>query len=108
MMGIITTVLAAAQEFIASAAQRWTTLSALVEGRFGMMGKWFFWIATIVCLLFIVTHAARAAFNIVCYVIIPAAALSVLLLVLLPALSPMRTFPVLLGVTSVMLVARAR
>ena len=107
-MALLTTILAAVQAFVSSLATRWMALNYWVESQYGVTVKWGMWILTAIALMLLLGRAARAAMNITCFILIPSAVLSVLLLVLMPCWSPMKTFPILMGVTTFMLISRSR
>jgi hypothetical protein len=108
MIALLTTILAAIQAFVAQLAGRWIMLNAWVEGHGGVTVKWGMWILAAICLMLLAVRAARAAFNLTCFVLAPSAVLTVLLLVLMPCWSPMKTFPILMGITTFMLISRSR
>ena len=108
MAELLHTILAATQQFIATWATRWSSLNDVVTARWGAPAKWGMWILVALLVVVVIGRAARFVVNATMYILLPAAALSVILLVLMPCWSPMKTFPVFVGVTTFMWVSRAR
>jgi hypothetical protein len=108
MAEFLHTVVAAVLQFIGTWAGRWSSLNDMVTARWGAPVKWGMWILLALLGVVIIGRAARFVVNATMYILLPAAALSVILLVLMPCWSPMKTFPVMVGVTVFMWVSRAR
>ncbi|MEW5700626.1 MAG: hypothetical protein AB1792_00120 [Candidatus Zixiibacteriota bacterium] len=108
MTTLLTTIIGAIQQFIAGLSGRWIEMNVWIESRYGAPVKWGIWILIAFGVLILLGRAAKAAVNLTFYVILPSAILTVLLLVLMPCWSPMKTFPILMGVTMFMLISRSR
>lgn len=107
MLGLAMIVLSAVHEFVAALATRWVTLNSLIESHVGVPGKLAVWAVLALAAFVVIGHAAKMAFNLIRYVFLPSAAIAVALLLLVPGWSPMTTFPVLLGASTLNLMARA-
>jgi hypothetical protein len=108
MSGILAHTLIAVREFFAGLSGRWSDLSAAVEGYLGPIGPWVLWGVAAFFALFFISKAAKFAFDLLRLVVLPSAALSVALTMLVPCWAPMKTFPALLAVTTAMMFLRSR
>jgi hypothetical protein len=104
--GLPAYILGSVQIFIEDLWARLATLNSFIEGYFGPPGKWAFWILATTTILMLVGKAAKLTFNIMRYVLLPSAALSVVLVMFMPCWPPMKTFPMFVAATSVMMLFR--
>jgi hypothetical protein len=95
--GLFAYILGNVHVFVAAVWMRLAALDQTIQGRFGIVGKFLFWLLVAYLVLLLLTKAAKLTFAVLKYVLFPAAGLSVLLLMLVPCWSPMKTFPVLAG-----------
>ncbi len=93
--------------FVESFWGRCTALNTFIEGYFGPPGKWAFWILASTVLLLLVGKASKVSFNVLRYVLIPSVGLSVVLVMLVPGWSPMRSFPIFVCLTTIMMLVRS-
>ena len=106
LSGLIAWFFSAAYAFLGGLAGRWDALNTVVVEHLGTTGQWALWALLAMALLIVVAHAAKLVFNLTRWVVLPSAGLSVLTLTFAPSWSPMQTFPLFLGVTSLILIAR--
>ena len=99
-------ILGSVQIFIEDLWARLATLNSFIEGYFGLPGKLAFWILATTAILLLVGKATKITFNIIRYVLLPSAALSVVLVMFMPCWSPMKTFPMFVAATTVMMLFR--
>jgi len=105
--GLLAYILGSVQVFL---AELWTRLAALdhmIQGRFGILGKYVLWMLVASLVLLLLAKATRITFDVLRYVVVPAAMLTVLLLMLVPCWSPMKTFPILSGACAVAMLMRS-
>jgi hypothetical protein len=95
--GLLAYILGSVQVFLAASWTRLAALDQMIQGRFGILGKCLFWLLIAGLALLVVGKATKITFNILRLVLIPAAVLTIVLLMLVPCWSPMTTFPVLAG-----------
>ena len=95
-------------EFVARLADRWQDLNTYIVTHLGNTGQYAFWAFSVLVLLIIVTYATRLVYNLAKWVLVPSALLSIAGLTLAPSISPMQTFPVFIGVTTLVMLAKAR
>lgn len=106
MPGLLTYILGNVQVFVTDLWANLATFNTFIEGHFGEPGKWAFWILASSIVLLVVGKATKLAFNVMRYVLLPSAALAVVLLMLMPCWSPAKTFPLFVVVTTVMMLFR--
>lgn len=106
--GLLTAILGAIGEFLSSLAGRWQDLNAFIVGQLGPVGQWAFWAASALFICIFVAYATGFVFKILRWVILPAAALSIAALTLAPSFPATRTFPVFLGLTSLVMMVKGR
>jgi hypothetical protein len=106
MPGLLTYILGNVQIFLTDLWTNLDTFNALITDHFGEPGKWAFWVLASAFVLLILGKATKIAFNVMRYVLLPSAGLAVLLLMLMPCWSPAKTFPLLIVVTTVMMLFR--
>jgi len=99
-------ILGSVQVFIEDLWARMGSINSLIEGLFGAPGKWAFWILAATMVLLLAGKATKLTFNILRYVLLPSAALSVVLVMFVPAWSPMKSFPAFVAVTTVAMLFR--
>jgi len=107
MPGLVTYILGSVQVFVEDLWSRLATFNTLIESYFGAPGKWAFWILLSTVLLLLLGKAAKVAFDVFRYVLIPSAALSVVLLMLAPEWSAMKSFPVFVALSAVVMLFRS-
>ncbi len=105
--GLLAYILGSLHVFVESFWARCTALNTLIEGYFGPPGKWAFWMLVCTVLLLLVGKATKVSFNVLKYVLIPSIGLSVVLVMLVPCWSPMKTFPILVSLTTVMMLVKS-
>jgi len=105
--GLLAYILSSVQVFLAELWMRLAALDHLIQGRFGILGKFVLWFLVASLVLLLLAKATKFTFNIVRFVLVPAAVLSVLLLMLVPCWSPMKTFPILSGACALAMVMRS-
>ena len=108
MGGLLMTIFASMTEFVQSLAGRWQDLSGFIASHLGNTGQYAFWAFSALVLLIIVTYATRLVYTLAKWVLVPSALLSIAGLTLAPQFSPMQTFPVFIGVTTLVMLAKAR
>ena len=106
--GLLMTIFASMTEFVDRLAGRWTDLNAFVISHLGNLGQYAFWAFTALVLMIIVAYATRLVYNLAKWVLVPSALLSIAGLTLAPNISPMQTFPVFIGVTTLVMLVKAR
>ena len=106
--GLLMTVLASVSEFVGRLADRFSDLSQFVASHLGQTGQYAFWAFSALVVLIIVAYATRLVFHLAKWVLVPSALLSIAGLTLAPGISPMQTFPVFIGVTTLVMIAKAR
>ncbi len=106
--GLLMTIFASMTEFVQSLAGRWQDLSAFIASHLGSTGQYAFWAFSALVVLIIVTYATRLVYTLAKWVLVPSALLSIAGLTLAPQFSPMQTFPVFIGVTTLVMLAKAR
>ena len=106
--GLLTTIFASMTEFVQSLAGRWQEFNAFVVSHLGNTGQYAFWAFSALVLLIIVTYATKLVYTLAKWVLVPSALLSIAGLTLAPNISPMQTFPVFIGVTTLVMLAKAR
>ena len=102
------TIFASMTEFVQSLAGRWQDLNAFVIAHLGNTGQYAFWAFSALVILIIVTYATKLVYTLAKWVLVPSALLSIAGLTLAPNISPMQTFPVFIGVTTLVMLAKAR
>lgn len=106
--GLLTAVFASVTEFVGRLAERWHDVNLFVASHLGNPGQYAFWAFSALVVLIIVTYATRLVFNLAKWVLVPSALLSIAGLTLAPNISPMQTFPVFIGVTTLVMLVKAR
>lgn len=106
--GLLMTILTSVSEFAGRLAGRWNDLSQFVASHLGQTGQYAFWAFSALVVLIIVTYATRLVYNLAKWVLVPSALLSIAGLTLAPSISPMQTFPVFIGVTTLVMLVKAR
>lgn len=106
--GLLMTIFASMTEFVQSLAGRWQDLSAFIASHLGNTGQYAFWAFSALVVLIIVTYATKLVYTLAKWVLVPSALLSIAGLTLVPQFSPMQTFPVFIGVTTLVMLAKAR
>lgn len=106
--GLLMTIFASATEFADRLAGRWNELNAYVTSQLGPIGQYAFWAFSALVILLILGYATRLVYNLAKWVLVPSALLSIAGLTLAPGISPMQTFPVFIGVTTLVMLARIR
>ena len=104
--GLLAYILGSVQVFLAAAWTRLAALDQMIQGRFGILGKCVFWLFIAGLALVLLAKATAITFNVLRFVLVPAAVLTVVLLMLVPCWSPMKTFPILAGVCVFAMLAR--
>ncbi len=104
--GLLAYILGNVQVFLAAVWMRVAALDQLIQGRFGIIGKFLFWLTVAFLVLFLITKAASLIFRVLTLVLMPAAVLSIVLLMLMPCWSPMKTFPILTGACALVTLTR--
>jgi len=104
--GVLAYILGSLQVFLGTLWTRLAALDQLIQGRFGIWGKSLFWLLIAAFALLLLAKATKITFNILRLVVIPAGVLTVVLLMLMPCWSPMKTFPVLAGLCTFAMVVR--
>jgi len=104
--GLPAYILGSVQVFIEDLWARMATFNGYIEGYFGAPGKWAFWILAATTILLLVGKATKLTFNIMRYVLLPSAGLSVVLVMFMPCWQPMKTFPMFVAATTVMMLFR--
>lgn len=107
MMGLLAYTLGSVQVFVESLGARVAALNEFLVSQFGEAGKWAFWVLIAAFSLLLAGKAARLTFNFLRWVLLPSAAISVALVMLFPGFSPMKSFPVLVTVTTAVLLFRS-
>jgi hypothetical protein len=102
------TIFASVSEFAQSLAGRWQDINAFVIAHLGNTGQYAFWAFSALVILIIVTYATKLVYTVAKWVLVPSALLSIAGLTLAPNISPMQTFPVFIGVTTLVMLAKAR
>ena len=108
MAGILAHTLIAVRDFFSGLSGRWSDISAAVEGYLGPIGPYVLWGVAAFFGLFFLSKATKLAFDLLRLVVLPSAALSIALAMLVPCWLPMKTFPALLAVTTAMMFLRGR
>ena len=106
MTGLPAYILGSVQIFIEDLWSRLASFNSFIEGYFGPPGKWAFWILASTMVLLLVGKATKLTFNIMRYVLLPSAALSVVLVMFMPCWPPMKTFPMFVATTTVLMLFR--
>lgn len=104
--GLPAYILGSVQIFIEDLWSRLATFNGFIAGYFGAPGKWAFWILAATMILLLAGKATKITFNIMRYVLLPSAALSVVLVMFMPCWPPMKTFPIFVAATTVMMLFR--
>jgi hypothetical protein len=100
-------ILGSVQVFFEGLWSRLSSLNSFIEGYFGAPGKWAFWLLVATMLLLLIGKASKLTFNVLRYVILPSVALSVILLIIFPSWSPMKSFPLFVVATTGMMLLRS-
>jgi len=108
MLGLLAYVLGSVQVFVESLGTRVGALNELIASHFGEAGKWAFWVLAAAFGLLLAGKAAKLTFNFLRWVLLPSAAISVALVMLFPGFSPMKSFPVLVTVTTAVMLFRSQ
>lgn len=108
MPGLLSHILIAVEGFLSGLAGRWAELSALATEHFGAIGPWAMWGLVAFFLLFFISKATKLAFDLLRFVVLPSAGLTIAVGMLYPCWLPMKTFPVFLAVTTAMMFFRGR
>lgn len=106
--GLVMTIFASMTEFVERLADRWSDLNALIVSHLGEIGQYAFWAFSALVVLIIVTYATKLVYNLAKWVLVPSALLSIAGFTLAPSISPMQTFPVFIGVTTLVMLVKAR
>ncbi|HWO57143.1 MAG TPA: hypothetical protein VNN55_06215 [bacterium] len=106
--GLVMTIFASMTEFVERLADRWGDLNAFIVAHLGEIGQYAFWAFSALVVLIIVTYATKLVYNLAKWVLVPSALLSIAGLTLAPSISPMQTFPVFIGVTTLVMLVKAR
>ncbi|MBD3297770.1 MAG: hypothetical protein GF341_03865 [candidate division Zixibacteria bacterium] len=107
MPGLLAYILGTVQVFINDLWSQLGGLNTAIESQFGEPAKWAFWILAAAFILLLVGKATKLTFNILRYVILPSAAMAVVLLMIMPCWSPAKTFPLFVVVTTAMMLFRS-
>ncbi len=107
MPGLLAYILGTVQVFINDLWSQLAGLNTAIESQFGEPAKWAFWVLASAFLLLLVGKATKLTFNILRYVILPSAAMAVVLLMIMPCWSPAKTFPLFVVATTAMLLFRS-
>ncbi|GAB4313696.1 MAG: hypothetical protein Kow0074_00340 [Candidatus Zixiibacteriota bacterium] len=107
MPGLLAYILGTVQVFVTDLWTQLASLNVAIESQFGAPAKWAFWILAATFILLLVGKATKLAFNVLRYVILPSAAMAVVLLMIMPCWSPMKTFPLFVVVTTAMMLFRS-
>ena len=99
-------ILGSVQIFFEDLWLRLASLNSFIAGYFGTPGVWALWILVATATLLLVGKATKLTFNILRYVLLPSAALSVVLVMFMPCWSPMKSFPLFVALTTVMMLFR--
>lgn len=100
-------ILGSVQVFFEDLWSRLASLNNFIEGYFGAPGKWAFWVLVSAMLLLLIGKAGKITFNVLRYVLLPSAALSVVVLMIFPAWSPMKSFPLFVVLSTVLMLFRS-
>lgn len=104
--GLLAYILGSVQVFLAAVWMRVAALDQMIQGRFGIIGKFVFWLLAAYLMLFLISKATRFTFGFLKLVLLPAGGLSIVLLMLVPCWSPMKTFPILTGACALVTLTR--
>lgn len=100
-------ILGSVQVFFEDLWSQLATFNGFIESYFGAPGKWAFWILISTVTLLLIGKATKLTFNVLRYVLLPSAALSVVLVMIFPCYSPMKSFPLFVALATVMLLFRS-
>jgi hypothetical protein len=98
----------AVQQFFDGFSERWNALSATAASYLGPAGPWVLWGLVAFVVLFLLSKLTKLAFDLLRLVVLPSAAMSIALTMLVPCWAPMKTFPAFLAVTVAMMFLRSR
>jgi len=107
MPPLVTYILGSVQVFVEDLWTRLASFNLMIESYFGPPGKWAFWILLSSVTLLLLGKAAKVAFDVFRFVLLPSAALSVVLLMLVPEWSAMKSFPVFVALSAVVMLFRS-
>jgi len=104
--GLLAYILGSVQLVLAALWTRLAALDQMIRGRFGILGEYIFWGLIAGLVLLLLAKATKATFNILRFVLFPAAILTVVLLMLVPCWAPTKTFPILGAACSLVMLFR--
>jgi hypothetical protein len=107
MPGLLAYILGNVQVLVTDLWSNLASLNAAIEAQFGEPAKWAFWVLASTFALLLVGKAAKLAFNVLRYVILPSAAVAVVLLMLMPEWSPAKTFPLCVVASTALMLFRS-
>jgi hypothetical protein len=99
-------ILGSIQVFFEDLWSNLASVNSFIEGHFGVPGKWAFWLLIGTMILLLVGKATKLTFNVLRYVLLPSVALSVVLLIVFPCWSPMKSLPLFVAATTAMMLFR--
>lgn len=105
--GLASYMLSTVHVFLGALWGRVVALDFYLQNHFGRLGKYAVWAFVIFVVFVLAGHATKFTFQVVRYVLLPSAMLTVVLLMLMPCWAPMKTFPVFVAVSSVIALARS-
>ena len=108
MPGLLANIVVAVEQLAGRMSGHWTDISQAVLLQFGPAGQWALWGLVAFFVLFVASKATGFAFDVTRFVLLPAAALTVALIVLIPAWDPTKTFTAMMAVTGATALMRSR